>query len=314
MDPLFSDTFPIVLAPMAGYTDAPFRMLCAKYGASGAYTELISASAVIRKNKQTLGMLQSRGEKYQLGAQLFGSKTEEIANAAAMVGGMCSRGACDAKFIDLNFGCPARKVVLAGAGSAILATPKKCGEIIEACVKKAGMPITAKIRLGYKSRNYLEVAKTIESAGASAICVHARTKDEGFGAKADWDAIAEVKNSVNIPVIGNGGISGPEDVLRMKARTGCDAAMVGRAALGNPFFFSRAKAALFGKEIPDATVEQKKKLFLDYLSLAEKCGCLDFGYAKAHAFEFARGFKGAAAERGKISRCKTLDEIRKYFS
>jgi tRNA-dihydrouridine synthase B len=245
--------------------------------------------------------------------QLFGSRAEEIASAAAIVSDLSSSGSCDAKFIDLNFGCPARKVVRAGAGSAILSTPKKCGEIIKACAKKSSLPITAKIRLGYSGKNYLEVAKIIEDAGAAMLVVHARTADEDFGASADWHAIAEVKSALSIPVIGNGGIGKAADVLRMKERTGCNGVMIGRAALGNPFIFSQAKAALSGREIPDATVAQRKAAFLEYLSLAQKMDCLNFGYAKAHAFEFARGFKGAAAERGKISRSKTIDELRQFF-
>jgi tRNA-dihydrouridine synthase B len=310
---LFSSSYPLLLAPMAGYTDPAYRMLCVKYGASGAYTELISATAVIRTNKKTESMLAARGEKYPLGIQLFGSKPEEVARAASIISELTSSGKCDAKFIDLNFGCPVRKVTRTGAGSAMLATPKKAGDIIEKCTKSSPLPITAKIRLGYKEKNYLEVSKIIEQAGASALCIHARTKEQGFGPDYDWNAITEVKNSLSIPVIGNGGIEKPEDVLRMKNQTNCDATMIGRAALGNPLFFLQARKAIEGKEFQETTLAQRKKLFLEYISLAERTSTYGFGYAKAHSIEFAAGFPGAGEVRAKISRAASLDGLKAFF-
>jgi len=305
--------YPLLLAPMAGYTDAAFRKLCVKHGASGAYTELISASAINRTNKKTEGMLAPHRENYPLGIQLFGSNADEISKAAEKVSELSASGACDAKSIDLNFGCPVRKVTRTGAGSAMLATPKKAGEIIEECTKSSQLPITAKIRLGFKTKNYLEVSKIIEQAGASAITIHARTKEEGFSGSADWNAICEVKNSLSIPVIGNGGIAQPQDVLRMKEQTSCDAIMIGRAALGNPLFFSQARHALEGKEFQETFLAQRKKLFLEYLAIAKRTSTLEFGYAKAHAIEFAKGFSGANIVRAGISRANSLEGIVKIL-
>lgn len=295
-----------VLAPMAGYTDAPFRMLCMENGAGACYSELVSASAIVRKNPKTLQMISARGEKYPLGLQLFGSNAQEISAAAKTCGELSQSGLCDAKFIDLNFGCPASKVTRIGAGSAILSTPQKAGEIVQQCVRKCALPITAKIRLGFRERNYLEVAKIIESAGASALCVHCRTKEEGFSEKFDWNAIMEIKRALSIPLIGNGGVRTPPDALRMMDCTGCDCVMAGRAALGNPYFFA-------GKSGAQITKRQRLDAFLRYLFLARSCGWLECEYAKAHALEFASGFGGANRVREKICRAKSIAEIEGTF-
>ena len=296
----------IVLAPMAGYTDAPFRMLCAKHGAGAAYTELVSASALVRKNPRTFEMIRQCGENYPLGLQLFGSSAQEIASAARICEEYVQKKECDAKFIDLNFGCPASKVTKIGAGSAILATPQKAGEIVRECVRKCSLPITAKIRLGFKEKNYMEVARIIEDAGASMICVHCRTKEEGFSEKFDWNALAQIKGSISIPLIGNGGVRTPQDASRMMQETGCDYVMVARGALGNPYFFS-------GKSASVVTQGERLCAFLEYLSLARKCDWLQSEYLKAHALEFASGFKGANRVREKISKAKSPEEIETIF-
>lgn len=297
----------IVLAPMAGYTDAPFRQLCVKYGAGGAYSELVSASAVVRGNKKTFEMLKARGENYPLGVQLFGSSAEEISNAAKICAEYAHEGKCGAKFVDLNFGCPASKVVRSGAGSAILATPKKAGEIVRACAEKCALPITAKIRLGFKEKNYLEVAKIVEDAGASALCVHCRTREEGFSEKFDWNAIGEIKDALGIPVIGNGGVKVPSDAKRMMEQTGCRYVMVGRAALGNPYFFE-------GKGEKEVSAQMRFDAFFEYLEIARRMDALKYEYAKAHALEFAAGFEKANRLRERISREKSSDGIGALFS
>ncbi|VVB58695.1 tRNA-dihydrouridine synthase B [Candidatus Anstonella stagnisolia] len=287
---------------MAAYTDAPFRSLCAKYGAGAAYTELVSASAIVRKNPKTFEMVRARGEKYPLGLQIFGSSAEEISNAAKICGEYAQEGKCDAKFVDLNFGCPASKVVRIGGGSAILATPKKAGEIVNACVKKCALPISVKIRLGFKEKNYLEVAKIVEGAGASALCVHCRTKEEGFSEKFDWNAIGEIKSAVSIPLIGNGGVRMPADAKRMMEQTGCDYVMVGRAALGNPYFFA-------GKGAREVDARMRFAAFSEYLEIARKMDALQYEYVKAHALEFASGFEKANRVRERLGKGKSVEEI-----
>lgn len=292
---------------MAAYTDAPFRFLCAKYGAGAAYTELVSASAVVRGNKKTFEMLKARGENYPLGVQLFGSNAQEISQAAKICGEYAQEGKCDAKFVDLNFGCPASKVVRSGAGSAILATPKKAGEIVRECVRKCELPITVKIRLGFKEKNYLEVAKIVEDAGACALCVHCRTKEEGFSERFDWNAIGEIRGALKIPLIGNGGVRVPKDAHRMMEQTGCDYVMVARAALGNPYFFS-------GKGADEVSAQMRFSAFFEYLGIAREMGALQYEYAKAHALEFASGFEKANRMREKLGKEKSVEGIEKLFS
>ena len=221
------------LAPLAGITDKSFRRLCRECGAALVYTEMVSAKALRYGDRKTEKLLETCEEEGDVAFQVFGSDPEVMANAAAILD---SR---ENVLLDVNMGCPVPKVVKNGDGSALMRDPDLAGRIIEAMRAKTKKPVTAKIRSGWDGDNVnaVEVARTLEAAGAAMICVHARTRDQFYSGKADWDVIARVKAAVSIPVIGNGDVRSREDAERMREQTGCDYVMIGRAALGNPWIF-----------------------------------------------------------------------------
>ncbi len=284
----------LVLAPMAGINDTAFRILCKRYGAGLLYTEMINTNAISNKNKATLKKLNFVNEEKPIAIQLFGANIKMIEDAAVIA-------EKNANIIDINLGCPDLKVLHQGAGAALLKRPKRISEIIKAVVNKVDIPVTAKIRIGNDS---IKIAKLIEDAGASAIAVHARTVRQGYSGKADWNKIKEIKEAVNIPVIGNGDIFTKEDVERMQELTKCDFIMIGRAAMTNPAIF---------KEISNGKISSKEKLnlFFEYIELAEKYNCYKFISAKRHALNFTRGIPNSTRLREKISLSKTLDEIKR---
>ena len=228
---LKSDVF---LAPMAGVTDVAFRLLCKKYGAGLTFTEMISANALARGNQATIRMIDVVDEEKPRVIQLFGQRIEELVKAAKFCETRC-------EIIDINFGCPASKIVKQGAGSALLERPKKIEEIVSAIVSEVKVPVSCKIRLGIKKTkiNVVRVARACEISGAAMVTLHARTQKQGYTGKADWDWIKEVKDVVKIPVVGNGDVFSVEDYIRMKEKTGCDYVMIGRGAIGNPFIFKQ---------------------------------------------------------------------------
>ncbi len=224
----------IVLAPMAGISNPPFMKICEEMGVGYAVTELISSEAIVRNNKKTLEMLNGIDElKIPVAVQIFGSNSETMAEAAKIITDLHP-----IKIIDINMGCPVPKVaVKANAGSALLKDPKKVYDIVKSVVEKVDVPVTVKIRSGWDEEhiNATEIAKICESAGASAIAVHARTRSKGYSGTADWNIIKAVKDAVNIPVIGNGDVKSVEDYNEMLKTTNCDAVMIGRGLLGNPW-------------------------------------------------------------------------------
>ena len=235
---------PVILAPMAGVTDKAFRILCREMGAGLVCTEMISAKAVVYKNKKTALLGQTSQKERPVSLQLFGSDPAVMAEAAAMIDDW------DFDILDVNMGCPVPKVVKNGEGSALMLDPPRAGAIVKALVNASSRPVTVKFRSGFDKDhlNAAEFARVLEANGASAVAVHGRPREQYYSGKADWNVIKEVKDAVNIPVAGNGDIKTGADALAMFDRTGCDAVMIARSARGNPWIFRQIRAALDARE------------------------------------------------------------------
>ncbi len=301
---------PFVFGPMAGITDAPMRRIARRLGASLCYTEMISCKGLWyddRKTWQLLYMYED-GSEGPVAVQLFGHEPEVMAAACEKIRGLRN------VMVDVNMGCPVPKVFKNGDGSALMLDPDLAGRVIEACVKSAGKPVTAKIRLGVNEDriNCVEMAKTLEQAGASAVALHARTREQFYSGEADWEKIAEVKDAVKIPVIGNGDVRSAEDALRMMEETGCDYVMAARAALGYPWLFSELLAAWKGEPAPaEPDLEARKALMLE--QLADMCG-LKGEYAAVREMRkvigwYIKGMPGSAAVRGMVNRIDSRAEM-----
>lgn len=254
----------LALGPMAGVTDLPFRLLCKEQGCGILYSEMVSAKAILYKNKNTDVLLNIDKREHPVGIQLFGSDPDIMAE----IGSRVAEGDCD--FIDINMGCPVPKIVNNHEGSYLLTQPKLVEEILTKMVKAINKPVTVKTRKGFKDgeSQAVEIAKIAESCGVAAVAVHGRTREQYYGGKADWDIIKAVKEAVKIPVIGNGDIFSPQDVKAMKEYTGCDGLMVGRAARGNPWIFKEINEYLKTGIVPEKpSAEEVKNMILKHASM-----------------------------------------------
>lgn len=294
---------PYVLAPMAGVSEQPFRVLAFELGAALCPTELVSAQGLMRANARTLKYLRHDPQverPYSL--QLFGGEPEAMAKAALM------GKEYGAELIDINMGCPVKKVTRSGAGSALLCDPPRAAEIIRQVHAATGLPVTAKIRSGWDhhSRNYLALGEALEQAGCAAIAVHPRTRAQGYSGKADWSVIGELKKRLSIPIIGNGDVKSPEDARRMQESTGCDFVMVGRAALGNPWIFRQ----LLGGPAPSA--QERCELVLRHFQ--EHVRFVGEELAAVRAFRrhlgwYSHGLHGASAFRNLVNRFERAEQV-----
>lgn len=299
---------PLALAPMAGITDLPFRLICRRLGCGMTVSEMVSAKGLLYKNVKTTEMLRIDDGERPTAIQLFGSVPEELAEAARMV------EASGADMIDFNMGCPVPKIVNNGEGSALMKQPQLAHDILAAMVKAVKIPVTVKFRAGWddSSRNAVEIAKAVEAAGVSAVAVHGRTRQQFYEGKADWGIIAEVKQAVKVPVFGNGDIFTVEDGLRMLAETSVDGLMIGRGADGNPWIFRELAAVLRGEERPAAPSLQERlaqaaehlDMLIDY-----KGEHISVKEMRRHISAYLKGLPHAAEFRGRFHKVDTREQF-----
>ena len=299
---------PLALAPMAGITDLPFRLICRRLGCGMTVSEMVSAKGLLYKNVKTTEMLRIDAGERPTAIQLFGSVPEELAEAARIV------EASGADIIDFNMGCPVPKIVNNGEGSALMKNPKLAHAILAAMVKAVKIPVTVKFRAGWDDnhRNAVEIAKAAEVAGVSAVAVHGRTRQQFYEGKADWQIIADVKRAVSVPVFGNGDIFTVADGLKMREETGCDGLMIGRGADGNPWLFRELAAALAGKVQPmKPTLEERLaqaaehlKMLIDY-----KGEYISVKEMRRHISAYLKGMPHAAEFRGRFHKVDTKEQF-----
>lgn len=302
----------LILAPMAGVTDLPFRLLCREQGAGLLCMEMVSAKAIYYRNKNTESLLEIHPDEHPVSLQLFGSDADIIAEMAAKI----EERPFD--ILDFNMGCPVPKVVNNGEGSALMKNPKLAEEILSKLVRAVKKPVTVKIRKGFDEEhiNAVEIAKIAESCGVAAVAVHGRTRQQYYSGEADWDIIRQVKEAVSIPVIGNGDIRTADDVLLMKEQTGCDGFMIGRGAQGNPWIFKQILHKLeTGEDLPKPTIREVTDMVLRHarLQLEVKGDYTGIREIRKHAAWYTAGYKNSAKLRGKINEVESYEELEELF-
>ena len=302
----------LILAPMAGVTDLPFRLLCKEQGAGLLCMEMVSAKAILYKNRNTESLLEIDPRENPVSLQLFGSDPEIISKIAHQIE--------DKPFdiLDLNMGCPVPKIVNNGEGSALMKNPKLAGEIIRETVKAIDKPVTVKIRKGFDDEhiNAVEMAKIAEDAGAAAVAVHGRTREQFYSGKADWDIIRQVKEAVSIPVIGNGDLLTAEDVIAMEAQTGCDGFMIARGAQGNPWIFRQILHYFeTGEHLAKPTLEEVTQMILRHarMMLEFKGEYIGIREIRKHAAWYTAGYPNSARLRVAINNVESFEALEELF-
>lgn len=308
----------IILAPMAGVCNEAFRIVCHNHGAGMVCAEMVSDKALYYNNQKTINMLKTSPLEHPLSMQIFGSDIETIVSAAKMIDNYC-----DCEIIDINMGCPVNKVAKkANAGSALLKDPNKVYNIVKSVVENVKKPVTVKIRSGWdeNSINAVEIAKLIEKAGASAITIHPRTRAQMYNGHSNWDIIRQIKENVNIPVIGNGDIKSALDAKRMLEETKCDAIMIGRGALGNPWIFEQIAYYLNTNELlPKPSYDEIKNQIFEHIELLinlknEKVAILEM---RSHVAWYLKGLPNSTFIKNDLFKCTSknelIDLLNKYF-
>jgi nifR3 family TIM-barrel protein len=304
-----TDLGQVFLAPLCGVTTSSFRRLCKEQGATMVYSQMVSADGLERGGEKTRALMRFEPDEHPFGIQLFGSEPESMGIAARMA----AEGKPDV--IDINFGCPVKKVVCQGKGAAVLREPARAASITEACAKAVDLPVTVKVRIGQDdtSINVLEVVRALEDAGAAAVTIHGRTVAQMFRGEADWEIIAEAKRRAGIPIIGNGDIATAEDAYRRLKETGVDAVMIGRAAMGNPFVFHEVREYLAtGVRPTSPTIHEKIEMGLRHAELlveeeGERTGVLSM---RKHLAWYTKGMPDSARLRDRLFAVETLAEVR----
>ncbi len=316
----------LFLAPLAGVSDRTFRMLARRCGAEYTTSEMVSAKALCYEQRSHKPITEARvrtaplaavmRDEYPMAVQLFGAEPSFMAEAARLLESGEYRGAVGEippVAIDVNMGCPMAKIVGNGEGSALMKNPQLAAEIIRTMVAAVKLPVTVKIRSGWdrNSLNAVEMAKRLEDAGASMICVHGRTREQMYAPSADWSVIRAVKEAVTVPVVGNGDIFSAEDALRMQKETGCDGVMIARGAQGNPWIFAEIRAAQDGKPFTPPLIEERLQIAMEHarmlvLEKGEKVGIAE---SRKHIAWYLHGMRGAAAARGEVMRADSLEDL-----
>lgn len=299
----------LLLAPMSNVTNLPFRILCKKYGASLVYSEMINADAYIMDSRKTLKRAYFLEEERPIGIQITGSNEKILVKAVKKV-----ESKLKPNLIDINIGCPAYNVMKTGSGAALLKNPSKLGRLVKLLSQATKLPLTCKIRIATSSQKTLFIARLLEQSGVSVLTVHGRTPEQGYSGRANWEIIKQIKEKAKIPVVLNGDVVDEISAGMAFKQTNCDAVMIGRAAIGNPYLFKRINHYLSTNTfLTKQSLKDKIKDFLEYLKLCQKFEFLDISTIKIQAQYFIKGFPGNNKIRNKITQCKAITDIKELM-